>query len=482
MPSSDERSGKRAKLATDEIAADQKTLVLIGMRGAGKTHLGTMAAAALGHTFIDLDHVYEARHGPIIDTAKTLGWPIFREREVALLKETLAEHPTGAVIATGGGVVETSAGRDVLRAYWPVVQAMKNIEDVEAYLNFDKTRPSLGEAPRDVYKRRAPWYYECADFDLLPAPGAKSEADFRAQDKRLLRLLRRSFGTEPPPPLPHDNSFVLSLAAPRLEEVLPLPAEALRNVDAVELRVDALADLRTLEVQRQLALLRCHVSLPLIFSLRSKDHGGAFGGSEEEYVALLELGARAGVDWVEVEAARDGAAVQALCARFKERGVRVVGSRYRSQCSDPTHAADVHHVLSSCSLQGAASVARFVGPAATPARALQLRAWAAEAYLSIPHVCVTEGAASRLSHVLNGTWTPVTHPLLPANVATAPLAADDLVNEAWALELCSHIPDANTATGRAPAARSFPLPAATPQRPPCSFICATLAALLSLTA
>eukprot|EP00966_Prymnesium_polylepis_P239541 5539871-Prymnesium_polylepis.1 len=84
----------------------------------------------------------------------------------------------GAVIATGGGIVETSEGRAVLRAYWPVVQAMKNIEDVEAYLNFDKSRPSLGEAPRDVFKRRAPWYYECADFDLLPAPGATSDADF----------------------------------------------------------------------------------------------------------------------------------------------------------------------------------------------------------------------------------------------------------------------------------------------------------------
>lgn len=57
---------------------------------------------------------------------------------------------------------------------------MKNIEDVENYLNFDKSRPSLGEAPRDVFKRRAPWYYECADFDLLPAPGASSEADFRS--------------------------------------------------------------------------------------------------------------------------------------------------------------------------------------------------------------------------------------------------------------------------------------------------------------
>ena len=425
MPSSEERSGKRTKLNSDESAAERKTLVLIGMRGAGKTHLGTMAAAALGHTFIDLDHVYEARHGPIVKTAQTLGWPVFREREVALLKETLAEHPTGAVIATGGGVVETSAGRDVLRAYWPVVQAMKNIEDVEAYLNFDKTRPSLGEAPRDVYKRRAPWYYECADFDLLPAPGAKSEADFRAQDKRLLRLLRRSFGSEAPPPLPHDHTFVLPLAAPRLEDLLPLPAEALRNVDAVELRVDALGDLTPLEVQRQLALLRCHVSLPIIFALRSTARGGAFDGTDDEYVALLELGARAGVDWVEVEAARDGAAVQALCERIARRGVRVIGSHH--QRAVLSTAPEVARALSGCLLQGAAAVARLVGNATETTHAVQLHAWAVAAALSIPYVCIAEGAAAQLSHVLNATWTPVTHPLLPADVVAPPLSADELV-------------------------------------------------------
>lgn len=47
---------------------------------------------------------------------------VFREREVGLLKATLEEHPTGAVIATGGGIVETDAGRQALREHWPVVQ------------------------------------------------------------------------------------------------------------------------------------------------------------------------------------------------------------------------------------------------------------------------------------------------------------------------------------------------------------------------
>ncbi|KAL1529752.1 hypothetical protein AB1Y20_000688 [Prymnesium parvum] len=385
--------------ATEPRAAD-RTLVLIGMRGAGKTHLGTTAARALCRSFFDLDQLYEAKHEPILRTAQTLGWGVFREREVALLEEVLKQHPTGAVIATGGGVVETEAGRAVLREYWPVVQAMKNIEDVEAYLNHDKTRPSLGEAPRDVFERRAPWYYECADFDLLPAPGACTEAEFRAQDMRLLQLLQRAMGLAPPAPLPHEHSFVLTLAAP----------DALRNVDAVELRVDVLHSLERLEVQRQLAMLRSHCSLPIIFSVRTVACGGEFDGGDDEYVSLMEIGARAGVDWVEVDASREGAAVQEFCAELSVRGVRVVSMHFEKECPDDMSA--VARALQECRLKGTASVIKYVCNSSEPGQAVLVQGGGLSAKLATPYVCVCEGAARRTSHVINTFWTPVTHPTL----------------------------------------------------------------------
>lgn len=153
------QTGCEAEHAQTESAAScvqndaaNRTLVLIGMRGAGKTHLGNTAAKALSRAFIDLDHLYEARHGSILETAKTLGWgyvvtsaysfppalrvcayisipffSVFREREVALLKEMLEQHPNGAVIATGGGIVETEPGRALLRAHWPVVQVRTSL-------------------------------------------------------------------------------------------------------------------------------------------------------------------------------------------------------------------------------------------------------------------------------------------------------------------------------------------------------------------
>jgi pentafunctional AROM polypeptide len=206
------------------------TIVLIGMRGAGKTHLGRAAAAALGLPFIDMDHLYEAEHGKIMDTVNTEGWPTFRQREVALLKRTLAEDAEGGrgrVVACGGGIVETEAGRELLRAHWPVVQAMKPIDDVEWYLGIDASRPSLGEPPRVAYARRAGWYDACADFDHMAAP--RRFLDHDAAAAAFVVHVRRACGLVPPTPLPPAPSFALSLACADVAAAMPLPSALWAN-------------------------------------------------------------------------------------------------------------------------------------------------------------------------------------------------------------------------------------------------------------
>lgn len=44
-----------------------------------------------------------------------------------------------------------------------------------------------------------------------------------------------------------------------------------------------------LDMQRQLALLRRHCSLPVVFSLCSEAYGGAFVGADAEYFSILEI-------------------------------------------------------------------------------------------------------------------------------------------------------------------------------------------------
>jgi len=400
----------------------EATIVLIGMRGAGKTHLGMAAAQKLGWEFVDLDATYEAQYEPIMSTVQQHGWKTFREREVALLVETLTLKPKHTVLACGGGIVETDAGRAALRSHWPVVQALKPIDDVEAYLSMDKHRPSLGDPPRVIYQRRQPWYDECSDFDLLAAP---AEADWSAHELRLVRLLKQCRLDGQPLPMPHDHSFFLSLTYADLRTELPLPTELWRNIDAVELRADLLHSSKIVDVQLQLAVLRKHCPLPIIFTVRSKAQGGSFGGSADEYWALCRMALRAGVEWLDIEADRNGDQLRATCAAAVGSGTRIIGSHHVLS-GTPPH-AELQRLLRTCELGGLASLAKLVTSAKQPSHALDVHIAAADAKLSVPYIALAMGAQGCMSRVLNTIFTPVTHPLLKNVAAPGQLSVTQLL-------------------------------------------------------
>ena len=80
-------------------------IVLIGLRGSGKTTLGRLLATALSSGFIDLDERTRARtgHASVSAAFRTIGEPAFRAAESAALEEALATAPPRTVIALGGG-------------------------------------------------------------------------------------------------------------------------------------------------------------------------------------------------------------------------------------------------------------------------------------------------------------------------------------------------------------------------------------------
>lgn len=95
-------------------------LVLIGMRGGGKTSNGKAVAKALGWAFIDLDEVLEAEAGMNCgEYVKKNDWAAFRALEADILNRALRNAPLNgtaygtpenpAIVACGGGVIETAA-------------------------------------------------------------------------------------------------------------------------------------------------------------------------------------------------------------------------------------------------------------------------------------------------------------------------------------------------------------------------------------
>ncbi len=80
----------------------EKTLVLVGMMGAGKTSVGRRLAAVLGVAFRDADAEIELAAGcSINEIFERYGEPEFRAGERKVILRLLAEPPH--VLATGGG-------------------------------------------------------------------------------------------------------------------------------------------------------------------------------------------------------------------------------------------------------------------------------------------------------------------------------------------------------------------------------------------
>lgn len=89
-------------------------VALVGLRGAGKTTLGQLAADALGVPFIELDREVERASGmELSEIFATHGQAMFRQLERQCL-ETIVQRYDRAVIATGGSLVTEPATYDLL--------------------------------------------------------------------------------------------------------------------------------------------------------------------------------------------------------------------------------------------------------------------------------------------------------------------------------------------------------------------------------
>lgn len=80
-------------------------IALIGLRGAGKSTLGRMAAERLGWSFVELNKEIERSSGfSVTEIFKLYGQEGYRRAELKALRE-IAERRDPMILATGGGIV-----------------------------------------------------------------------------------------------------------------------------------------------------------------------------------------------------------------------------------------------------------------------------------------------------------------------------------------------------------------------------------------
>lgn len=414
-----------------------KSIIVIGMRGAGKTTTGGWAARYLGWPFVDLDTALEEHVSMTIpDLIKEKGWDGFRDEEFKLLERAVKEKGTGHVLACGGGIVETKAARDILNNYQKdggiVLLVTRDIEKIMSFLQIDKTRPAYVEDMRGVWLRRKPWYLECSNYQFhMQSVDSVGLANTLEDFSRFLDLIFGKSKSLHSLKKRKQSSFVC-LSAPSLQPWLEKLPEIIVGADAIELRVDLLEDPDSPEglpsfefVVDQVGLLRTKTTLPLIFTIRTKSQGGKFPDDAYDHAQLLYSTAlRLGVEFVDLEMTMPEEILREVS---ENRGFSNIIASHHDPKGQLSWTNGSWISFYNRALQHG-DVIKLVGVAKTLQDNFALaefKTWAESAH-PVPLIAINMGEHGKLSRILNSFMTPVSHPLLPSATAPGQLSAAEI--------------------------------------------------------
>lgn len=155
------------KKQAPEGGAFGRTVVLVGMMGAGKTTVGRRLAPRLGLPFFDADEEIERAAGmTVADLFEHHGEESFRRGEAQVIARLLAGPPH--VLATGGGAILDAGTRALIKERATSVWLRADVDTIYKRATRRPTRPLLrnddpqGTLARLLESRSA--YYSEADI------------------------------------------------------------------------------------------------------------------------------------------------------------------------------------------------------------------------------------------------------------------------------------------------------------------------------
>lgn len=169
------RTKSTAAPAHDLAKRLNKTIVLVGLMGAGKSCVGKRLAACLGLPFVDADREIEAAAGgcSISDIFAVHGEKVFRDGERRVIQRLLG-NPMH-VLATGGGAFMDPSTRALIKERATSVWLKAELEQILKRIGRRNDRPLLQNVdPRaklaELMDLRYPVYAE-ADLTVESADG-----------------------------------------------------------------------------------------------------------------------------------------------------------------------------------------------------------------------------------------------------------------------------------------------------------------------
>jgi shikimate kinase len=168
----------RPSLLEATVFVPGRTLVLVGLMGAGKSSVGRRLAARLGLPFADADQEIEAAAGMTIpEIFARHGEASFRDGERRVIARLLGDPVH--VLAAGGGAFMDERTRLVIRERGVSVWLRAELDELVRRVSRRTDRPLLkGADPRAVLERlmaeRYPVYAE-ADVTVPSSTGSADE-------------------------------------------------------------------------------------------------------------------------------------------------------------------------------------------------------------------------------------------------------------------------------------------------------------------
>ena len=151
-----------------------KTVVMVGMMGAGKTAVGRTLAARLEVPFLDSDaEIEKAAKMSIAEIFARDGEAFFRDREAEVINRLL-EGESG-ILSTGGGAFLADRNRANISQKGVSVWLNADLNLLWGRVKHKDTRPLLRtDNPygtlKELYRERVP-FYQSADLNVMAQPG-----------------------------------------------------------------------------------------------------------------------------------------------------------------------------------------------------------------------------------------------------------------------------------------------------------------------
>lgn len=386
-PLSGSASGRASSTSLDSGAGPSRrfepnaSVVLIGLRGTGKSSLAVILSTATGRRLVDADQFFQQVTGLSRSAYKkqhTIAQ--YRREEAKVMSLMLTDHREGCVIACGPGSMERS-GQQLLKEYaktHPVIHVVRDADSIQAYLKaWDRDRVC------NFMELSGPLYRACSNLEffnvsetgfelsqsrddiqnaLLKEEQTQQNANqtpfltlkrverdfllfvaFATGNKRELTKLHSSFPLSSLPIESRRYTYAVSVSLSSLLDK-GLDVEELESTaDAFELRIDVpdapftnlgLSPATADRISQAVAAVRRSIIVPIIYHVDASPSSAEESPSrrsDHSYLNLVEHGLRLAPEFLTVDLSYSDAILSKIIAA--KGSTRIIG-HYSSGRSD----------------------------------------------------------------------------------------------------------------------------------------------------